>query len=110
MKKENKESPANKSLRYGPDYEEQLNSLQENARKSKAQIYFVNEEFKPLAVNKNKIATCKNAAPFANQIAHLPRVGDCLLVNEKDVYSVLKVLHCLPATRSEPHRIFIMIS
>lgn len=74
----------------------------------KSTIFFVDENFKPLSVNKLKIASTKDQVPYLNHLEFLPRSGDHILVGNNS-YVVSKVVHSLPAMRSDVQKIYIIL-
>lgn len=91
--------------------QEPLKSFAEDSspvKEKRAAIFFVDAEFKPLSVNKRKIAGEKEMCSFKNHIEFLPRVGDDILV-EGSIYRVKGVIHSLPSMRSDCQKIYIML-
>ncbi|MFA5071168.1 MAG: hypothetical protein WC511_02245 [Candidatus Pacearchaeota archaeon] len=95
-------------LKSFPDYS---NSTKESfqAMQKISKIYFVDETFKPLSVNKTKIASVKEMTPYKNHLAFLPKIGEQILVGEKDAYTVINILHSLPLLHSDVQKVYIVL-
>lgn len=95
-------------LKQFKDYSEEIKHSNAGANK-KAVIYFLDEDFKPLLINRTKVASCEELVSFKNHIEYLPRVGDMILVNDCNIWKVRNVIHSLPFLRSEVQKIFIIL-
>lgn len=93
-------------LKQFKDYYEETSSFSST---KKATIYFMDGNFKPLSVSRTKISSMKELTSFKNHLEFLPRVGDSILVNEKDLYRVKEVIHSLPSMRSDVQKIFVVL-
>lgn len=92
-------------LRSAPDYSDQRHVLQEK----KATIYFVDENFKPLTVDKSRIASCKEMTSYKRHMAFLPKIGEQILVSDKNAYTVLNIVHSLPILQSDVQKVYIVL-
>jgi len=79
------------------------------APEKKAVVYFTDSDFKPLVVDKTRIASVQQPVPYKNHLAFLPRAGDSILVGESSVYKVKEVVHSLPSMHSGSQRIYIVL-
>lgn len=95
-------------LKSFPDYTQSSQDILQSFKKN-AKIFFVDENFKPLVVDKTKIASSKELIAYRNHLAFLPKIGEQILVNDKNAYTVVNILHTLPLLRSDVQKVYIVL-
>ncbi len=91
-------------LKQFKDYSETTKPVEKQAR-----VFFMDSEFKPLFVNKTKIAKAETLSCYKNHMQFLPRVGDSIMIGEKEVYKVKDVIHSLPSMNFDTQKIYIVL-